>query len=53
VFSAPGAEAVQAGVQDVRLLPVLFGLLLTPIANAAQDAQIFKNALSQEDKLWH
>jgi hypothetical protein len=61
VFSAPGAEAVQAGVRDVRLLPVLFGLLLIAdaacrggtLADAARDAQISKNAQAQEDKPWH
>ena len=35
LFSAAGIETLQAGVQDVRLLPVLLGLLLMPRAAAA------------------
>jgi hypothetical protein len=36
LFPAAGIETVQAGLQDVRVLPVLLGLLLTPLAVAAQ-----------------
>jgi hypothetical protein len=35
LFPAAGIETVQAGMQDVRLLPVLLGLLLMPLAAAA------------------
>jgi hypothetical protein len=52
LFRAAGAEALQAGLRQVRVLPVMLGLLLKPHFPGAESSTSQESS-SQEDRPWH
>jgi hypothetical protein len=52
MFGAAGTDALQARLQEVRVLPVLLGLLLKATFPGAENSGS-QESLSQEDRPWH